>query len=66
MDLAQVLGLPDDMIQDDGELAKLLAAQGLVAEGPLWRAQPIAAHSLLLLREACAHSLTTGAAIRFD
>lgn len=66
LELAQVLGLPDDMSKDDDELAELLDAQSPVVEGALWRAQPIAAHSLLLLREACAHSLSTGAAIRFE
>jgi len=66
MELAQVLELPDDMSKDDDKLAELLDEQGPVSEGPLWRAQPIAAYSLLLLREACAHSLNTGAAIRFE
>jgi hypothetical protein len=65
-ELAQVLGLPDGLKHDDEELEQCLEEQAPAKEGPLWKIQPIATHSLLLLREACAHSLTTGAAISFE
>ena len=62
--LAKLLDVPDDLLSTDDAMAELLE-QGGRPDGVLWQAQPIATYSLLILREACAHSMKTGAAICF-
>jgi hypothetical protein len=62
--LAGVLEIPADLTSEDRALHGLLNDRP-VTDGRLWQAQPIAAHMLLVLREACAQALKTRAAICF-
>jgi hypothetical protein len=59
-EIAKALDIPDDLMPDDPALAKPADPAG-----PLWKAQPFAVYSCLVLREACDRSLATGAAICF-
>jgi len=59
------LEIPDDLRLDDQVLTGLLENQSFNARGPLWQAQPIATHTVLLLEQACTQSIETGAAIAF-
>jgi hypothetical protein len=62
--LGRALQLPDVLPDPDDVLETWLdAPPGHVTA--LWQAQPIATHSLIILRRACDHSLRTGAAIAF-
>ena len=74
--LLGILEIPDDRVFGDlgtaekttpleDELWALLDGQTHQAEGPLWKAQPIAAHSALILKRACREAMRTGAAITF-
>ncbi len=63
--LARHLEIPADLRHDDDQLFALIEAPDRTAISALWTAQPIATHSCLVLREACAQSLRTGAAIHF-
>ncbi|AZL59002.1 hypothetical protein EI545_09225 [Tabrizicola piscis] len=63
--LGRALALPDPLPDPDTLLETWLEGP---APGPItapWQAQPIATHSLIILRQACDHSLRTGAAIAF-
>lgn len=64
-DVARHLEIPHGMSHDDAQLAAMIDAPDRTAISALWTAQPIAAHACLVLRDACAHSLRTGAAICF-
>ncbi len=63
--LARHLEIPADLRHDDEQLHALIDAPDRTQIAAMWTAQPIATHSLLVLREACARSLRTGAAIHF-
>lgn len=63
--LAKHLDLPVEMNGDDDALKTYLDSPNQAPDAPMWQAQPIAAHSCLVLREACHQSLVTGAAITF-
>ncbi|WP_121632746.1 hypothetical protein [Tropicibacter alexandrii] len=63
--LADLLDVPDGLEAEGPELTALIEQPQVHEDCHLWRAQPIATHSLLILREACARSLATGAAISF-
>lgn len=63
--LAHALKLPDAPPDPDDLLETWLEGSPPPVTAP-WQAQPIAAHSLLILRMACDHSLQTGAAISLD
>jgi hypothetical protein len=63
--LAQALDLPDPLPDPDAVLETWLEDPPAEPARALWQAQPVASHSLILLRQACAHSLRTGAAIAF-
>ncbi|MBT0959256.1 hypothetical protein IV417_17850 [Alphaproteobacteria bacterium KMM 3653] len=62
--LGGLLEIPDEMTVESEALMEALAAPR--ADGSLWQAQPIAAHTCVLLRDACALSMETGAAITFQ
>jgi hypothetical protein len=64
-DLAGHLQLPAQMTSDDADLQHCLETPNRSLSAAIWQAQPIAAHSCLILREACQRSLASGAAIRF-
>jgi hypothetical protein len=63
--LARALRLPDPLPDQDDLLDTW--AEGPPPHPPSapWQAQPIAAYTLIILRQACARSLQTGAAISF-
>lgn len=63
--LADHLQIPADLAPDDPLLMERVESPDRNPSAPLWHAQPIAAHSCVVLRAACAHSLATGAAIQF-
>lgn len=63
--LARHLEIPADLRHDDDQLHALFDAPDRTPIAALWTAQPIATHSLLVLRAACERSLRTGAAIHF-
>lgn len=63
--LGQALGLPDTLPDPDDVLETWLEAPPSGPGIAIWQAQPIATHSLIILRQACDHSLRTGAAISF-
>jgi hypothetical protein len=63
--LAQALQLPLDLPDPDEVLETWLEPSPSDQVTALWQAQPIATHSLIILRRACDHSLATGAAIAF-
>lgn len=63
--LARHLDIPADLRHDDDQLLALFDAPVRTPIAALWTAQPIATHCLLVLREACAQSLRTGAAVHF-
>jgi hypothetical protein len=63
--LARALGLPDTLPDPDTLLETWLESPSPGPITALWQAQPIATHSLIILRKACDHSLRTGAAIAF-
>jgi hypothetical protein len=63
--LARHLDIPADLRHDDAQLHALIDAPDRTPVSALWTAQPIATHTCLVLREACEHSLRTGAAIHF-
>jgi len=65
--LAEALEVPPLLHSESDEVLEFLDEpnDGRITDGPLWQAQPIATWSLLILREACTHSLKTGAAIHF-
>ena len=61
--LGRALDLPADLPDPDDVLETWFEAKTPVTA--LWQAQPIATHSLIILRQACTQSLRTGAAIAF-
>ncbi|MGB8813126.1 MAG: hypothetical protein WCC57_08065 [Paracoccaceae bacterium] len=61
--LAAVLEIPDGLTSQDETLWE--AIESPVTDQALWQAQPVAAYSAIILREACRASLATGAAITF-
>lgn len=63
--LADHLQIPADLTHDDPRLSERIETPDRSPSAPLWHAQPIAAHSCVVLRTACACSLATGAAIQF-
>ena len=63
--LARHLEIPADLRHDDEQLHTLIETPDRTPVSALWKAQPIAAHTCLVLREACERSLRTGAAIHF-
>lgn len=63
--LSRNLEIPADLHHDDDQLIALIEAPDRTPISALWTAQPIAAHTCLVLREACTRSLRTGAAIHF-
>lgn len=64
--LTKVLEIPTDLHSDSDAVLKAVEALQPREGGPLWMAQPIATYSALILREACAESAKTGAAISFN
>lgn len=64
--LALALEMPADLSSQDSTLAVLLDEFGAAAADPIWKAQPIAAYSCAVLRDACRHAKKTGAAIAFS
>ena len=63
--LARYLEIPTGVEHDDEKLHAIIDTPDRTQIGALWLAQPIAAHTCLVLREACRRSLRTGAAIHF-
>ncbi len=63
--LGRALGLPETLPDPDDVLETWLETPPPDPVTALWQAQPIATHSLIILRRACDHSLRTGAAIAF-
>lgn len=63
--LAEVLELPSDMTSEDEEWWDILDDGTSPVGCPMWRSQPIASYSAIILREACDVSLKSGAAIFF-
>ncbi len=61
--LAAALEIPDNLASQDDALWQ--AVDTPVSDQALWQAQPIAAYSAVILRDACRASLATGAAITF-
>lgn len=63
--LAKHLQISVDLTPDDPVLTEKIDTPDRTQSAPLWHAQPIAAHSCVVLRAACARSLATGAAMHF-
>lgn len=63
--LGDALELPEELPDPDHVLEVWLEPSPDIPVEALWQAQPIAAHSLIILLQACDHSLRTGAAISF-
>jgi hypothetical protein len=61
--LASALEIPDDLDSQDDALWQ--AFDDPISDKALWLAQPIAAYSAVILRDACKASIATGAAIVF-
>jgi len=64
--LGRGLEIADAMVSDDPRIIELLDQETSSPDGARWEAQPIVAHMVLILREACAASLATGAAIALE
>lgn len=62
-DLADALHLPDDVDPESDSFLELMDSPNI--DGPLWKAYPVEAHSLLNLRKACKASLDLHAVIQF-
>lgn len=63
--ICSALEIPPDLTSDSLGLEQAMERETPVTDDALWQAQPIATHSALILREACAASMRTGAAIAF-
>jgi hypothetical protein len=63
--LASALAIPIELSSSDDQLMELLDGGEANENAPLWQVHLTATYSCLILREACAHSLSTGAAIYF-
>ena len=65
--LIERMQIPAEMNSEDERLQSLLEkTKSKANSGALWEYQPIAAYTALILQEACAASLKTGAAICFN
>ncbi|MBT8416899.1 MAG: hypothetical protein KJO42_05600, partial [Silicimonas sp.] len=60
-----ILAIPADLTAASQTMQDAMEKPDADPDQPLWRAQPIATYSALILREACAASARTGAAISF-
>ncbi|NND41480.1 MAG: hypothetical protein HKO04_05315 [Silicimonas sp.] len=64
-ELSGILEIPADLTAASQTMQDAMEKPDADPDLPLWRAQPIATYSALILREACAASARTGAAISF-
>ncbi len=64
--LAEILKVPDGMTSEAVPLDDWIADWPPEDGAPIYLFQPVATYSLLVLRDASAHSLKTGAAIGFE
>lgn len=64
-ELMDHLEISNDLTSQSDDLIECLEASKPKMGGALWEAQPIAAYSALILKDACDASMKTGAAISF-